>query len=528
MRRGFRRATSIVLLAALALLCALSGQASADTAGAVHFVRSANTAFGSFVSSPSAEEQAWLRAHMWRMITWSPYFDERNAWFPQSWMYQDAYAIYPESAIASQHPEWILRDAAGNKLFIPYSCSGGTCPQYAGDVSNPSFRRYWIEQVGSHLAHGYRGLFVDDVNMDELVSNGAEAQVTPVGAGGAITPSAWRSYMADFMAEIRAAFPSAEITHNALWFANGSAGASDPSIRREIESANYVNLERGVNDSGITGGSGPSSLFAMLGYVDQVHGLGRNVVLDGSASDQQGMEYNLASYFLVSSGNDAVSAKGQTPANWWSGFDVNLGEASDARHGWSNVLRRDFSGGMVLVNPPGAPTQTIALASPMRDVSGNAVSSLTLPPASGVVLLGTPASEAQGAAQPAWTATQTTLETNVVRARSARVHRRHGRHASHRARAASSSSAHGRGALARVAGLVRNATQGSVVINVDRRARGHWLKAARASVQLTAAGRFTSLLHLPAASYRVCASYTGAAGYRPSSSGYRQLVVRAA
>jgi Hypothetical glycosyl hydrolase family 15 len=527
MRRGFRRATSIALLAAVALLCALSGQAAADTPGTVHFVRSADTAFNSFVSSPSAESQAWLRAHMWRMITWSPYFDERNAWFPQSWMYQDAYAIYPESSLASQHPEWILRDAAGNKLFIPYSCSGGTCPQYAGDISNPAFRHYWIEHVGAHLAHGYRGLFVDDVNMEERVSDGAEAQVTPVGAGGAIAPAAWRSYMADFMAEVRAAFPSIEIAHNALWFANGSAGSGDPSIRREIESANYVNLERGANDSGLTGGNGSLSFTAMLAYVDQVHALGRSVVLDGAASDPQGMEYNLASYFLVSAGGDAVSARGQTPANWWSGFDVNLGEASDARHGWSNVLRRDFSGGMVLVNPPGAPTQTIALASPMRDVSGNAVGSLTLPPASGVVLLGTPPSGAQGAAQPAWTATQTTLETNVVRARSARVHRRHGRHANHRARAASSSSAHGRGALARVAGVVRNATQGSVVINVDRHARGRWLRAARVSVALSGAGRFTSLVHLPVASYRVCATYTGTASYRPSSSGYRALVVRA-
>ena len=317
-RRLLCRASTIASLIVTMLACALAGQAWADTAGTVHFVRSADSSFDSITTNASPETQAWLRAHMWRMMVWSPYFDEKTAWYPQGWMYDDAYAIYRESQLAAQHPEWILRDSAGNKLFIPFGCSGGTCPQYAGDISNPGFRHYWIEEARAHLAHGYRGLFVDDVNMEERVGNGTGAQVTPVGSGGrAITPAAWRAYMAEFMTEIRAALPQAEIVHNALWFANADAGSSDPSIRQEIESANYILLERGVNDSGLTGGSGPWSVNALLTYVDEVHSLGRSVVMDGSAGDPHGMEYNLASYFLISTGNDALSGKGQTPSSWW-------------------------------------------------------------------------------------------------------------------------------------------------------------------------------------------------------------------
>jgi Hypothetical glycosyl hydrolase family 15 len=522
---------------ATALAFALCGRAAADSAGTVHFVRPADSSFDSFTGSPTPAAQAWLRSHMWRMIVWSPYFDERTAWYPQGWMYDDAYAIYTGSSLASQHPEWILRDSSQNKLFIPFNCSGGSCPQYAGDISNPAFRRYWIEQARGHLARGYRGLYVDDVNLEERVGDASEAQVTPVGSGGSITASAWRAYMAEFMAEIRAAFPSAEIVHNALWFASGDAGVSDASIRREIESANTILLERGVNDSGLTGGSGPWSLNAMFSYVDQVHSLGRGVVLDGSAADPQGMEYNLASYFLISTGADAVGAKGQTPANWWPGFDVNLGEATDARHSWAGVLRRDFSGGIVLVNPPGSATQTVALPSPMRDASGNSVASVTLPAASGAVLRGAVVAPS-GASEAGPATTQTTLEARVIRSLRARhgvgrthAHRLRWRRAGGRAHAARrrASRAHGHGALlARITGIVRQATRGSVVISVDLHAHKRWVAVKRVSVGVSGAGRYLALLALRGAGrYRVCATYTGAAGYRPSSSGYRLLALRA-
>jgi hypothetical protein len=555
MRRGLRHATSIALLAVASLACGLTSQAAADTAGTVHFVRSADSSFDPFTSNTTPAAQAWLRTHMWRMMVWSPYFDEKTAWYTQGWMYQDAYAIYTESPLATQHPEWILHDSAGNKLFIPFGCSGGTCPQYAGDISNPAFRRYWIEQARGHLAHGYRGLFVDDVNMEERVGNGSGAEVAPVGQSGAISPTAWRGYMGEFMAEIRAAFPSAEIVHNALWFANAHAGPSDPSIRREIESANYILLERGVNDSGVTGGNGPWSLSALLSYVDQVHSLGRGVVLDGSASDPQGIEYNLASYFLISTGNDAVGSQGQTPTSWWPGFDVNLGEATGARHPWGNVLRRDFTGGMALVNPPGSPTQTISLPTPMQDPSGNAVSSLTLPAASGAVLRGTPPASVPAAAAPSEASTQTTLETAVIRAQrvhgtgntpragapgrttesggsrshaGARHHKRHVGGRAHAARRTRSPGGHRAALLTRIAGIVHQASRGRVVIGIDVRGSGRWIRVTRLTLNVTSAGRFLSLLRLRAgARYRVGATYTGASGYRPSWSGYRLLALRA-
>ena len=389
MRKSVRGTLSTALLVAtIALTAPFAGQASADTAGAVHFIRSANTSFDQFTASPSPGAQAWLRSHLWRTIVYSPYFDTRTAWYPNGWVYDDAYAIYTGQSLASAHPEWILKDAQGNRLYIPFGCGGGSCPQYAADIGDPAFRRYWIESLKARVAHGYKGVFVDDVNMDMRVGDGQGQAVSPIdpATGQPMGQDAWRHYMATFMGEVRAALPSVEIVHNAIWYAAEHAGVANPDIRAEISAANFVNLERGANDSGLTGGSGAWSLNALFSYVDQIHGLARNVILDGSASDAKGMEYELGAYLLLSAGNDAVSAGAQTPTNWWAGWGTNLGEASAPRYAWQNLLRRDFSGGMVLLNPPGEPTRTVSLQSPMRDAGGGLVSSVTLAGKSGAVL----------------------------------------------------------------------------------------------------------------------------------------------
>ena len=546
-------AGAIALIAVLLCGSGLTTTAAADSAGTVHFVRSADSAFDRFTSSPSPSEQAWLQAHMWRMTVWSPYFDSRTSWYPNGWVYDDAYAIYTGEPLASQHPEWILRDAQGNKLYIPWGCSGGSCPQYAADISNPAFRRYWIEDLVARAARGYRGVFIDDVNMNRQVANGQEELVAPIDSNTnqPMSDAAWRQYMAQFMRELRAALPDAEIVHNVIWFADEHAGAANPEIRSELASANFINLERGANDSGLTGGDGSWSLNSLLGYAEEVHALGKNVIMDGGASDEQGLAYNLAAYLLISNGGDAVSGGGQTPENWWAGWSVNLGEANGPRYAWSNLLRRDFSGGMVLVNPPGAPTRTISLPAPMIDLAGASVQTVTLPAASGAVLRGNVALAPLAGELPAAVATETVLETPAVRSRPAsggpgpnggtnrtdgsprsaegaagRAHRRSvrrrtrtrvqaaGRHRRGRARRSM--------VLTRVSGAVLHATRGTVAIEIDRRARSRWVAARTVRLSVNARGRFMRMVRLrTAVRYRLRATYSGATGYQPSRSAFR-------
>jgi hypothetical protein len=384
--------STAVLFITIALSAIFAAQTLADSAGAVHFVRMADSSFDQYTSKPSPEQQAWLRAHVWRMGVWSPYFDAKTSWYPNGWVYDDSYAIYNGGQLSSQHPEWILKDAHGNPLYIPFGCSGGTCPQYAADITNPDYRQSWINNLKAELAHGYKGVFVDDVNMNLQVGNGQEEHVAPIdpSTGQPMTENAWSHYMAHFMAEIRAALPaSVEIVHNAIWFAGEDAGTTNPDIKSEISSANYIYLERGVNDSGLTGGNGRWSLNSFFSYIDQIHTLGKGVVLDGKADDPKGLEYNLAAYFLISTGNDAVSGGEQTPTNWWAGWNTNLGEATGPRYTWNNLLRRDYTGGIVLLDPPGAPTCTITLSTPMQTPDGTTHTTITLTAATGVILTNT-------------------------------------------------------------------------------------------------------------------------------------------
>lgn len=381
-----RRATAGILLV-VALLTAAS-VARADSAGGVHFFKRMDSSFDAFTSNPTPDFSTWMRSKFWRAMVFSPYFDDKTGWYANGWIYRDLYALYKDADYTARHRDWILRDAAGAPLYIPWGCSGGTCPQYAADITNPAFRQAWIAQVTSDLAHGYRGVWIDDVNLEMRVSDGHGRETAPVdpATGAPMTAQAWRDYVASFLEEIRRATAGYEVAHNAIWFAVPGVRDRDPAVQRQIAAADYVNLERGVNDDGLTGGTGEWSLRAFLSYIDRVHAAGKGVVLDATDDSPTGREYSLASYFLVSTGKDAVGLCTADPTNWWPMFDIDLGSPHGARELWQGLLRRDFSGGMVLVNEPGAPTRTVELPAPMLDSSGRTVQSVTLGARQGAVL----------------------------------------------------------------------------------------------------------------------------------------------
>jgi hypothetical protein len=386
----------------------ITADAALAAEGSVNFVGRNGSDFDRFSSSGLASDQDWIRRHFPRMQVYSPYFDNKTSWYPGGLMYADLYAIYRDSDLARQHPEWILHSASGAPLYIPWGCSGGTCPQYAADIKNPAFRAWWIEAAAHKaVALGYRGLWVDDVNLDFRVGDGNGQFVAPIDSdtGAAMSETAWRRAMAEFTEQIRAAVPSSfEILHNSIWYAGGSARDRDSYVQREILAADTINLERGTNDGGLTGGSGAWSLNAVLGFIDRVHALGRNVVLDAYDDSASGRAYNLANYFLASNGQDGVGDSEAAPDNWWNGWDVDLGAAAGPRTTWNGLLRRDFACGLVLVNEPQAPVRTVALPAPMLTVDGRTVTSVSLGATQGAILRYAPAS---GVVPPTATATPT-------------------------------------------------------------------------------------------------------------------------
>ena len=489
-----------VVLVALILAAVCAPAAAAADEGAIRLARGAESSFDVFTRSPGAADQAFMRDRYWRMRVYSPYFDSRLSWYRDGWVYQDAYAIYPKSPLLTAHPDWILRDGAGNRLWIQFGCGGGSCTQYAADIGNPDFRAWWIAGAKAKLAAGYRGLFIDDANMAQRVSDGNGVYTQPIDprTGARMDERAWQRYMADFMVEVRAALPGVEIVHNTIW----TVGDATPDLRRQLNAADYIELERGFNDAGIVGGASKFGWQTLASFIDRRHADGRAVILDGYADSAAGRLYGLATYFLLSSGRDALANDAATrPDAFWKGYDVGLGAALGPRYRSGGVWRRDFAGGVVLVNEPGSPARTVEVGPGLRDIDGAERSSVTLGAASGAVLLGAAATTGGPAADEPAPATAPTKK----RKRRARV----------RARVRAGAAA------VRVRGSVRGASGGAVRIVVERRHSRRWATVRRARAEVGRRGSYARRVErLSRGRYRVRAVYLSAA------SGYRGFRIR--
>lgn len=373
-----RKLLSVTLLAAL--VAPATSQIERRPAGQVRFYNVADSDFDPFVKRADADVRAWMNARYERMQTYSPFFDRYLAWYPNAWAYKDSYAIKPRWPVFEEHPEWVLRDESGNLLYIPWGCKDGTCPQYAGDFGNPAFRAHWIAEAGELLEKGYRGLWIDDVNLTWRVGDGNGDHVTPVDprTGELMRLEDWRRYFAEFMEEIRAAFPDVELAHNAIWYA---APVDDPFLRRQILAADYFNFERGASDKGLREGGGKWGFETFLAFADFVHELERSVVMMDYGREIQQRDFGLAGWFLVSEGTDLMCSNQlgwSAPGSWWPGYELDLGEARGPRREWEGLLRRDFERGVVLLNQPGSATQSVNAPAGTVTIEGEAASTITL------------------------------------------------------------------------------------------------------------------------------------------------------
>lgn len=518
----------ISLLCALSLLgcsdVALGAAPARDRAGVIHFARGADSSFDRFTFAPSVERQRWMREKYWRMRTYPPYFDSRTAWFGGAWAYKDAMAIYPSETRPADH---YLRDAQGRRLYIWYACSGGTCTQYAGDIGSASYRRAWLDDIKASYAKGYKGVFVDDVNMELRISDGNGNLQWPIDprTGAPMNERSWRKYMAEFMEQIRRELPGAEIVHNSLWF----NGDDDEFIQRQHDAADLIEIERGINDSGLRGGEGGVSVRTMFKLIDRLHAKGKGVVLDASAPTHAERVYGLAGYFLVSEGRDAMgNYQAGTPEDWWHGYDTDLGEALGPRYDLpSGVIRRDFTGGSVLLNVPDSPTRTVVVGPGFRDVDGGARTSVTLGAGQGAVLLrdapgpvaptettiDPPTAPGVGTPPPTAPGTSTPPRKSGSSSPTASISRRG---------AATAKVARVNGKRVKISGRVTGATSGRVELVVQRKsARGKWKTVRKARATVAGDGTFVKTISATVGRHRVQARFLGAAGLKASASPYR-------
>lgn len=302
--------------------------------------------------------------------------------------YLDIATMYNPSSIATQHPEWILRDKKdGQMLYLPYALP----KQYAADIGHPGFQQWIAQQAKSAVDSGWRGIFCDDFNQGgfySCTSGGTSVVPYDPRTNATMTLANYRKYFADLAAAMRAAIPNAYIVQNRVFY---TTPVSDPEIQRAMKAASCVCYERGFTDGGLTGGTGKWSMYQYMKHVDDVHKLGVDAYHLSYSGDAIGAELNLACALLVSGGEDlAGSSYGMYPpgvkSGWFPPYDWDLGDSTGDRYQWNGVWRRDFKGGMVLMNEPGASTKTLSLGKNYLNSAGQSVSSVSLSGRQGKVL----------------------------------------------------------------------------------------------------------------------------------------------
>lgn len=351
----------------------------------------ASSYFDPWTNNPSSADQQAMRDLYEFMVVFSPYFDSRLSWFPNGYEYIDMYGVKPSFPRYTSNPEWILEDINGDDLYLDYACSGGTCPQWAGDVGNPAFRADMIaNEFTDAINLGYPGFHIDDLNMRPSTTTGDgnfEAPVDPR-TGQIMLLDDWRNYVATFMEEIRAAFPTAIISTNPIWYLD-STTFNDVNIDRQIEATDIFHFERGINDGGLTGGSGTYSLVAHFNMVDRIHDHGGVAAWrDETGTTEILQEYQLAAYLMANNGSDYVStevAEHIAHDTVWPGWLINIGAALGPRTYTSGLFRREFENGTVLLNEPSNSTQNVSITG--NRIDGTPVTSVSLPESSGVVVL---------------------------------------------------------------------------------------------------------------------------------------------
>lgn len=273
----------------------------------------------------------------------------------------------------------ILRDGRGRRLYVPFDCKRGRCPQYAADIGSPRWRAYLARRARRDLSHRYRGIFLDDVNWGVNVSDGRERPVRPIDprTRRPMTDGAWKRAMAALVRTVARQGPRRELMVNTVWWKPEST-LDDPLVADTASLATWWELERGLED--VRRGQ---SFEGLLAVIDRLHGLGVNVNLgDYLATTRPEAELELAAHLLTSDGNDTFSTEYRVcpksdrryppcRGSFWGGYRLRLGRALGPRELRPDGLyERRFQRGIVLVNPPGAPARAGALDALYRDLDG--------------------------------------------------------------------------------------------------------------------------------------------------------------
>jgi Hypothetical glycosyl hydrolase family 15 len=278
----------------------------------------------------------------------------------------------------AHHPDWFLRDRNGNQLLFEGYPAG-----HVMDVGN---RLYQDEGAARVIrvakAGGFDGVFLDDANasLRWIIPRGAASVAYP-------TTQRWQSAVYSFLSNVGPQLHRAGL----LAVANIGGSTITPGLWQKWNGP----IDGAMEESFTNGGVGPDSIANGEWTPKLNHALWseRNdkISLDHAVTaTRAGARYALATMLLVARGANLFSASaGYSREVWWPEYATAnslgrpLGGYRVLRDG---VYRRDFTNGVVLVNPGTRPAIRVRLGATYSGSGLHKVTAVSLGRTSGVVL----------------------------------------------------------------------------------------------------------------------------------------------
>jgi hypothetical protein len=298
------------------------------------------------------------------------------------------------------HPEWFLRDAAGNRLST-FVYEIGEQRQFAVDIGNPAYLDAWADWALAAMERwGWDGVWADNV-LRGLFYGWSGHPINPR-TRQRYTTAEYRQDTLTALRHLRRRFDA----RGKLLIGNHGAAYepdtfADPVIQDTIRAMHGVEIE----DCVYTFSGTPHSEANWIGQLRYLAFANQHGVLtqcrggNGTITDPAKRDYILASYLLSKEGFSNVAQFNGLRA-WWPGLEVDLGRplggygcldpAAGLRPTAScpspgKLYVREWERGRVLVNPTAATTATVPLGAEFLRGTTR-VTAVTLGPRSGVVL----------------------------------------------------------------------------------------------------------------------------------------------
>ena len=302
------------------------------------------------------------------------------------------------SHIDANHPDWFLKDSAGNRIYEKDYPSN-----YLLNPNNNEWKNFRAQQLKTFTeTYGYDGVYLD-VILPWINDGGGyiyyNAQPVNPATGVLFTNDEWKQANLGFLDYMKQAIGSFKtLMINGL--SNGDTyyrwGVSD--YMTKCDSAFMEDFLR-WGDQAVSFNKSETEWKKDIDAVNAVAQMGKEAVVEtavynsvaATATEIRTMHlYSLGSYLLVSGPTTGYcfwppfTTSVQPYDDLWS---TSIGQPEAAYYKLNNVYQRDFTGGKVLVNPTDTgQTFNIALGGSYRTLDGQVVTSISLAPKTGTIL----------------------------------------------------------------------------------------------------------------------------------------------